>query len=146
MAIKPVNLVPGVGAQLYYAPSSTAFTAGQLLYRGTSTNYVIPFTSTLGDTTNVECITTVAETTGSGTAYIKAIPVTSGLFVIADCTNNTDYNQLNIAHAFTDSKTVNNTSTHSTAKTSVFIALRIVGALSDKKLYGYIAKSGQVTA
>lgn len=146
MAFKVINELPGLGAIEYLAPTSTSFTAGDLIFRNTSTNFVNKCTATTGDATTVEAIVTKTATTGTGTVYVKATPIFPGTFVVADCTNNTADNQLNIAHLLTDAGTVNNTSTHSTDINAIFIALKVVGAASDKKLFGYIAKTGQVTA
>ena len=145
MAIKVVTSSPNVEAVNYLATDSTTYTLGSLIYRDTSTGTVKEQTATVGDATNVEAITTKTQTTGTGT-YIRALPVHLGLYVIADCTNNTAANQLNKAHLWTDARTVNNTSTHSTDINATFIALGMVGAAANKKLYGYITKLGQVTA
>jgi len=148
MAFVPVNLVPGLGAQEYLAAAGSAYTKGSIIYRNTTLGQVHPITATVGDATTVEAI--VSEATGttatSGTTYIKANPIHSGMFVIADCTANTAESQLNKAHLVTDASTVNNTSTHSTDINAIFVATRVVGASTNKQLYGYIVKLGQVTA
>lgn len=146
MAFKPVNLVPGVGFQEYLGANGSTYTAGNIIYRNTTLKVVHEITATVGDATNVEAIVDKTQTTANGSTYIKATPITSGMFVIADCTNNTAENQLNIAHLMTDAGTVNNTSTHSTDINAIFVATKVVGASTDKKLYGYIVKLGQVTA
>lgn len=146
MAFTVVNKVPGVGEIEMLADASTAFTIGSLVYRDTSTGELKEQTATVGDATTIEGITTKTETTGATSPYIKVQPIHQGMYVIADCTNNTAENQLNKAHLLTDARTVNNTSTHSTDINAIFVALRQVGAAADKKLYGYIVKLGQVTA
>lgn len=146
MAIKPVNLVPGVGDIEYLAPAGSAFTAGTIIYRDVSLGTVHPMTATVGDATNVEAIVLKDQTVATANPYVRALPITSGLFVVADCTNTTASDQLNKAHLLTDAGTVNNTNTHSTDVNAVFVALKTVGASTDKKLFGYIAKLGQVTA
>lgn len=146
MAFKVVSSSPNVEVVEMLADASTAFTAGFLAYRDTSTGEIKECTTTTGDATNVEGIVVKSETTGASSPYIKIQPVHLGMYVVADCTNSTAENQLNKAHLLTDGGTVNNTSTHSTDINAIFIALRVVGAASDKKLYGYIAKLGQVTA
>ena len=146
MAIKPVNIVPGIGEIEVLAATGSTYTTGEVVYRNTTLGTVAPITATVGDATNIEGIATKTITTTATTNYIRIVPIHSGLFVVADCTNNTADNQLNKAHLYTDASTVNNTSTHSTDINATFVALRVVGASTDKKLYGYIAKLGQVTA
>jgi len=146
MAFKIVSSSPNAFTDAYLADASTTFTAGSLVYRDTSTGEIKEATTTVGDATTIEGITKKTETTGATSPYIDIFPLVPGMRVVADCTNNTAENQLNKAHRLTDARTVNNTSTHSTDINAVFIALRTVGAASDKKLYGYIAKLGQVTA
>lgn len=145
MAIKVVSASPNVEAIELLAADSQAFLAGALVYRDTSAGTVKPITATVGDATNLEGIILKALTTGTS-EYIRVYPIHLGMYVVVDCTNNTAANQLNKAHLWTDSVTLNNTSTHSTDVNATFIALRQVGAASDKKLYGYIVKLGQVTA
>lgn len=145
MAIKVVSSSPNVEAIELLAVDSTAFTAGSLVYRDTSAGTVKEVTSTVGNATDLEGINMKTVTTGTST-YIRVYPVHLGMYVIVDCTNNTAANQLNKAHLWTDALTLNNTSTHSSDINATFIALRTVGAASDKKLFGYIAKLGQVTA
>lgn len=146
MSIKVVSQSPNVEALEYLADASTSFTAGSLVYRDTSTGEVKEQTATVGDATNVEGITVKTETTGASEPYIRVLPIHSGMYVVVDCTNVTAANQLNKAHLWTDARTVNNTSTHSTDINATFVALRQVGATTDKKLFGYIVKLGQVTA
>lgn len=145
MAIKVVSHSPNVEALELLATDSTTYTAGSLVYRDTSTGTIKEQTATVGDATNVEGIVTKTQTTGTS-EYIKVLPIHSGMYVVADCTNSTAADQLNKAHLWTDARTVNNTNTHSTDINATFVALRIVGAASDKKLFGYITKLGQVTA
>lgn len=146
MAFKVVSHSPNIPAEEYLADASTSFTIGSLTYRDTSTGEIKECTATTGDATNVEAITTKTETTGASAPYIRLTPVFHGTRVIVDCTNNTAADQLNKAHLMTDARTINNTNTHSTDINAIFVALRIVGVAADKKLYGYIAKTGQVTA
>lgn len=146
MAFKVISQSPNIPAEEYVADASTLFTAGSLAYRDTTTGEIKEATTTVGDATNIEGIVLKTETTGSSSPLIRLVPVFHGTRVIVDCTNTTAADQLNKAHLLTDARTVNNTSTHSTDINAVFVALRIVGASTDKKLYGYIAKTGQVTA
>jgi len=145
MAIKVVSSSPNVEAIELLAVNSTLFTEGSLVYRDTSAGTVKEVTATVGDGTNLEGINTKTVTTGTST-YIRVYPVHLGMYVVVDCTNNTAANQLNKAHLWTDALTLNNTATHSTDVNATFVALRVVGAAADKKLFGYIVKVGQALA
>ncbi len=146
MAIKVVSHSPNVEAIEYTCTASTAYSAGGLLYRDTSAGEVKEATSSVGITTNIEAIGLKTFTTASTSPLLRALPIHSGMYVVADCTANTAANQLNKAHAMTDAFTINNTSSTVATTLGVFIALKLVGAASDKKLYGYFVKVGQVTA
>lgn len=146
MAIKVVSCSPNIEAVEMLADASTSFTKGSLVYRDTSTGEIKEVTATTGDATNIEGLATKTETTGATEPYIRIYPVHLGMYVTVDCTNATAANQLNKAHLWTDARTLNNTSTHSTDVNATFVALRMVGATTDNKLYGYIVKVGQVSA
>ncbi len=145
MAIKVVSSSPNVEAIELLAADSQAFLATALVYRDTSAGTVKPITATVGDGTNLEGLCMKAQTTTTSN-YIRVLPVHLGMYVIVDCTNNTAADQLNKAHLWTDSVTLNNTNTHSSDVNATFVALRLVGAATDKKLYGYIVKVGQALA
>ena len=147
MAFKPLTGSPNIPKFPYVADASTSFTTGYLAYRDTSTGEIKEMTSTTGDVTTIECIIAETTTTAASNPVIDGIPLFDGMMVEADCTNNTAANQLNKAHLLTDGGTVNNTSTHSTDVNAVFVALRITGEASDKKLIGRIAlRLGQAAA
>lgn len=146
MAIKVVSHSPNIEAIEYTADASISFTAGGLLYRDTSTGEIKEATSSAGTTLNVEAIGLKTFTSASSSPVIRALPIHQGMYVVADCTANTAADQLNKAHAMTDAFTVNNSSSHVATTLGVFVALKTVGAASDKKLYGYFVKVGQVTA
>lgn len=143
MAFKAVNLIPGVGEIDYLAKPSQQFTHGGLIIRDVVNSYVKPAPVT-GEETIEAIYTGATGTTGTGTVYIKAIPFQAVTFIEADCTNNTADNQLNKAHILTDSATVANTSTTITTTAAAFVALRAIGADSDKKLFGYLIKTSQI--
>lgn len=149
MAIKVVDtLFSKLPFQTGVTNASQAYVVGELLMEDKSAGEIIPATSSV-TTLNCVGIGVKSFTEGGSNVLngIKYIPVITGaVFVVADCTNNTAANQLQKDHLMTDSLTVNNTSTTSTAKEGVFHALGLVGAASDKKLYGYFIRSGQVTA
>lgn len=146
MAFKPWVGSPTIPAFDYIADASTAFTKGFLGYRDTTTGEIKEATTTVGDATNIECIIAESVTTAASNPLIKGYNIIPGQLYVADCTNNTAADQCNKAHLLTDGGTVNNTSSHSTDINAIFIALRPIGAASDKKMLGYIAKLGQVTA
>lgn len=146
MAFTPFVGSPTIPAFEYVADASTSFTKGYLGYRDTSTGEIKEATTTVGDATNIECIIAETVTTAASNPRIRGYNIIPGQLYVADCTNNTADDQLNKAHLLTNGGTVNNTSTHSTDINAIFIALRSIGAASDKKLVGYIAKLGQVTA
>jgi hypothetical protein len=131
----------------YVADASVAYSNGFLGYRDTSTGEIKEATTTAGDVTNLECIIAETKTTEASNPEIDGFAIYDGMMVEVDCTNATAVNQLNKAHLLTDGGTVNNTSTHSTDVNAVFVALRISGEASDKKLIGRIAlRLGQAAA
>jgi hypothetical protein len=146
MAFKPWVGSPTIPALDYVADASTSFNKGYLGYRDTTTGEIKEATTTVGDATNIECIIAETVTTASSNPLVKGYNIIPGQLYVADCTNTTAADQLNKAHLLTNGGTVNNTSSHSTDINAIFIALRIIGATTDKKLLGYIAKLGQVTA
>jgi hypothetical protein len=147
MAFVPWTGSPNIPKFPYVADASVSFTKGFLAYRDTSTGEIKEMTTTTGDVTTIEGIVAETVTTAASNPEIDLTPVTDGMLVIADCTNNTAANQLNKAHLLTDGGTVNNTSTHSSDVNAVFVALRQVGVAADKKLLGRIVvKLGQAAA
>lgn len=147
MAIKVVQQSPNIPKLTYVADESASFTTNSLLYRDTSTGELKEATSSVGTVLNIEAVSTKTETTAASSPTVDAIPLWGPqTLVIADCTANTAANQINKAHAMTDARTVNNTSSHVATTLGVFVALAAVGAASDKKLLGYFVKVGQVTA
>jgi len=129
----------------YTADASVAFTLGNLGYRDVATGEIKEGTST---TLTLECVIAKSDTTASSNPVILGFPVVSGpgQLWVADCNANTASNQLNKAHAMTSAGVVNNTSTTNATTAGIFVALKAVGASTDKKLLGYFVKVGQVTA
>lgn len=146
--IKVVDtLFPKLPAQFGPVPASTTITAGQVLCNDFTNKGLIPVTSSVGTTLTLEGLATQNVTVGGGaTGTVKYVPLTISVFIVADCTNNTAANQLCIRHAMTDANNVNNTSSDVATTLGIFHALGTVGAASNKKLYGYFIKVGQVTA
>lgn len=134
-------------AQFSNVPASTTITLGQLLCNDFTNKGLIPATSSVGTTLTIEGVSTQNVTVGGGaTGIVKYVPLSVAVFCVVDTTSNTAANQLNINHAMTDALTVANTSTNIATTLGVFHALGTVGAASNKKLYGYFNKVGQVTA
>ena len=144
---KVSSLSPNIPALEYTADASVSYTNGDLLYRDTSTGEVKAATSATVTTVNIEAICQSTETTAASSPTIRAIPIISGMLVEADCDSDTAANQLNKAHLINDTgATVINTDTQVSTSAAVFIALKIIGATTDKKLLGYFVKVGQVAA
>jgi len=140
---------PNVPILEYTADASTTFHKGYVGYRDTSTGEIKEDAGGGEATTlTIECIIAEDKTSESSNPTIKAIPIISGpaQLWIADCKNDTAANQLNKVHALTNAYTVNNTATSNSTTAGVFVALKQIGAASDKKLLGYFVKVGQVTA
>lgn len=146
MAFKFLSGSPNIPRLPLTADASTTFTDGFLCYRDTSSGEIKEATTTTGDATNVEGIVAKTVTTPASAPVVEVYLVDTNTLVVANCTNDTAADQLNKAHLLTDGGTVNNTNTHSTDVNAIFIALGIVGAAGDKKLWGRIVKTGQVTA
>ncbi len=146
MAFKFLSGSPNIPRVTLTADASVTFTDGSLAYRDTSTGEIKEATATTGDATNVEGIVAKTITSAASAPIVEVYMVDTNTLVVANCTNNTAADQLNKAHLLTDALTVNNTNTHSTDINAIFVALGIVGAASDKKLWGRIVKTGQVTA
>lgn len=125
---------------------STDLADGDLVYRDTTNGVAKAATATVGDATNI--LGVVIGNPASDATSCQILPVVASEVQLweANCTNNTAANQLLKAHLLTDAQNVNNTSTHSADTNALFVAIEIVGALTDKKLRGFIAKVGQVTA
>ena len=147
MAIKTVESSPNIPRLEYIADTSQTYVKGGLLYRDTSNGVLKEVTSKTGNTLTIEAICAEDKSTDANTARIEAYPIGGpGQLFVADTNANTANNQLNKAHAMTSATIVNNTSSHVATSAGVFVALRSVGAASDKKLIGYFVKVGQVTA
>lgn len=146
MAIKIVDsLFSKLPKQVAISKATQAYLTDQLLMEDTTNGYAVPATSS-ASTLNVLGVGTKAYTEGSSNATVNFIPVITGaVFVVADTTAATAANQLHKNHLLTDGQTINNTSSTNTSLNGVFHALAMVGATSNKKLYGYFIRSGQVT-
>lgn len=125
---------------------STDLADGDLVYRDTTNGVAKAATTTVGDATNI--LGVVIGNPSATATSCQVLPIVASEMQLweVNCTNNTAANQLLKAHLLTDAQTVNNTSSHSTDINAIFIAVELVGAASDKKLRGFIAKCGQVTA
>ena len=148
MAFRLVTQSPNIPALEYTADASVSYTAGNVAYRDTSTGEIKEETGGAATTLTIEAIVASTETTAASNPVLRCVPILNGCIQLweADCTANTAANQLNLAHDLTDAGTVDNTSTTDATTAGVFVALKIIGAASDKKLLGYFVKVGQVTA
>ena len=149
MAFKALSQSPNIPALDFTADASVSFTLGSVGYRDTSTGEIKEDAGGSEATTiTIECVIAATETSAASNPLIRAIPIAHGPVQLweADCNANTASNQLNKAHALTSALLVNNTSTTSATTAGVFVALKIIGAASEKKLLGYFVKVGQVTA
>lgn len=146
MAIKIVDsLFSKLPKQVAISKATQVYLADQLLMEDTTAGNVIPATSS-ASTLSVLGIGTKGYTEGASAGTVNFIPVITGaVFVVADTTAATAANQLHKNHLMTDGQTINNTGTTNTTLNGVFHALAMVGATSNKKLYGYFIRSGQVT-
>lgn len=126
--------------------ANQAYTVGQLLMEDKTNGVVIPATSSV-TTLNCLGVGTKSFTEGASNGTISYEPIaTVAVRVVADTNADTAANQIHKDHLMTNSNTVNNTATTSTSINAVFHALGQVGAASNRKLYGYFIRSGQVTA
>lgn len=146
MAFKFLSGSPNIPRVTLTADASTSFTKGYLAYRDVSTGEIKEATTTTGDSTNVEGVVAETVTTAASNPVVEVYLVDTNTLVVADCTNATAADQLNKCHLLTNGGTVNNTNTHSTDVNAIFVALGVVGASTDNKLWGRIVKTGQVTA
>lgn len=140
---------PNIPALEYTADASISYTIGSVAYRDTSTGELKQDAGSNEATTlTIEAVIADTKTTAATYPLIKAIPILNGPVQLweATCTSATAANQLNKAHALTSALAVANTDTTIATTAGVFVALKIIGATSDKKLLGYFVKVGQVTA
>ena len=140
---------PNIPAIDYTADASTSYTIGSVAYRDTSAGELKQDAGSNEATTlTIEAVISKTATSAASYPTIRAIPIISGAGQLweAPCTSNTATNQLNKAHALTSALAVANTDTTVATTAGVFVALKIIGSTSNKKLLGYFIKVGQVTA
>jgi hypothetical protein len=126
---------------------NTTIEAGDLLYIDYTNKVFKPVTNTAGSTLNIIGIAKNNVTTGAGgSGVVLYEPISQIDYVIADCQNNSAANQLNIRHPIDANNLVNNGTADTATILGVFLALKQVGATTDKKLYGRVLTIGQVTA
>lgn len=124
--------------------ASLAVNKGTLVAHDFANAKLVAVTGSVGTTLTLAGV--VQKTSVSGDTVLEYTPLDAGIYCEVDCTNNTAANQLHQRHAMTDSGAIANTDTDIATTLGVFFALKAVGAASDKKLYGYFIKAGQVTA
>jgi len=81
----------------------------------------------------------------AGTSIATYTPIVTGQLWIADCTSDTNENQLQKNHQLTNAATLANTSTSVNTSLGIFHAIHLVGATTDRKLAGYFIKGGATT-
>jgi len=102
---------------------------------GAAVSPVIPATAALL-AKNIAGI--AVNTPAAGDYYVNVIPAVPGQVVEYDCTSNTSTAMLGKVNDLTDSVTVANSTTISTAATGFVVNLEVVGAASDKKMRGLL--------
>lgn len=139
----PVTGSPNIPtATSWHYDENSTLNLGDLIYADTTDSKLIPAVASTTFTNLVGIAKTyIAAATGS-TVEIEYIPVTSQMEVIADCTSNTADGHLYKYHLLTNSSTVANTTTTITTSAGIFFATGAVGAASNKKLRGYLIKTG----
>lgn len=133
-------------AQFANVPASTVISLGQGLAQDFTNKGLIPVTSSVGTTITFAGVATQAIASSGSVQIVKYVPLDGAVFCVVDTTSNTAAAQLNINHAMTDGLTVANTSSNIATTLGIFHALGTVGAATNKKLYGYFNRVGQVTA
>ena len=115
--------------------TSSSVTVGSLLTFDRTNGIVILGTATLlaEDAAGVAMNTPVSADT-----EVSVMPIITGDLWEWDCTNNTATNQLCKRSLLTDSLVVANTSTDITTNVLTVTPLSNVGAVANKKQYGYI--------
>lgn len=122
--------------------TSTAFAANSLVDLNTTSGYIQPSTSSTTSHTLFGVFVDKAVTTASSNpANVDVIPIFGGpeqLFIV-DCTNVTATNQIYKRQALTNSTTIANTSTDTTANTGVFVPIALVGGVGGTQMLGYFS-------
>ena len=71
-----------------------------------------------------------------GTTSIKVVPIVAGQIWEADCTSNSDENQILCRNSLTTAGILANSSTDSKATSGVFLVYKPLGSASSKKVIG----------
>lgn len=122
---------------MYCGTSSSVVEGGVVVYdvsTGAAVSPVIPATSAL---LSVNLAGVAANTPASGDSYVNVIPNRGQLWEY-DCTSNSSTAMLGKQNDLTDTSTVANSTTISTAATGFVRNLALVGATTDKKMRGFL--------
>ena len=121
-----------------YCGTSSALVAGALAVYDVSTGAAVsPVIDSTASLLAENVAGVVMNTPGAADLYCDVIPIRGQVWEY-DCTSNTAVAQLGKCNDLTDSTTVANSTTISTANTAFVRNLEIVKAASDKKMRGFI--------
>jgi hypothetical protein len=143
MSIKKVGSLLADGSNLgaiYLPLSSLAVTKDTLLMADRANNVLVAATSSAATTNSLWL---ARETVANTATQIKVEPVTLYDLFEADATNNSASTQVLERMVLTDAATINNTETDSAVNEGIFECLGVIGAASDKKLFGRFLTLGQ---
>ncbi len=125
--------------------SSMTGTANQVVFNDTTNGRLSNSATARINSVNLAGILT--ENVASTVTEAEFIPLDGAIFCVVDCDNDTATNQLHKRHRLgTSFGNISNTSTDIATTAGIFFALRAVGSTTDKKLYGYFVRLGQVGA
>lgn len=143
MAIKATDTLYSKLPKQVGVVSSMTGTANQIVFHDTTAGRLSNSATARVNSVNLGGILT--EAVASTATEAEFIPLDNAIFCVVDCVANSAANQLHKRHGLgSDFGTIANTSTDITSTAGIFFALRQVGTTTDKKLYGYFVKLGQV--
>lgn len=143
MAIKVADTLYSKLPKQVGVVSSMTGTANQIIFHDTTNGRLS--NSATARVNSVTLAGILTENVASAATEAEFIPLDNAIFCVVDCVANSASNQLHKRHVLgSDFGTVANTSTDVASTAGVFFALRQVGTATDKKLYGYFVKLGQV--
>ena len=121
-----------------YCGLSSGLVAGELVCYDVSTSTAVsPVIAATASLLAENVAGVLASDAGAADYYVSVIPIRGQLWEY-DCTSNTAAGQLGKCNDLTDSKTVANSTTISTANTAFVRNLYASGAAADKKMFGFI--------
>ena len=116
------------------ATTATAFVVGDLLSIATVSGSRVVQRAVSGDTVGGDShfYAIAASTKAAATATARVVPLTNGMRLRVNCTNDTAAGQRLVRRPVTDETTLNNRATDSTAATAPFLIENVVGAVGDR--------------